>query len=399
MAEPGSRPQGRPRVLIVDDEPNLLESVKRHQRRHFDLTLASSGAEALERVADGETFAVVVSDLTMPRMDGIELLQRIRDASPETTRIMLTGNADLEVAKRAVNDGQIFRFLTKPSPPDDLQAAIRSGVEMHRLVVSEKELLEQTLQGAVRVLTEILGLVNPAAFGRASRVRKRVTQIARAMGISEIWRLEIAAMLSQIGCVTVPAQIIEKLGGGASLSATEQKMIRAHPEIGAGLIRGIPRLEEVAEMIAFQGLRFDGRGSERDAPEGDAIPLGARLLRVALDLDQLESRGRRLCDALDELEGRKGIYDPAILATLRGLDGFEPQSREIEVRIGDLCTGMVIAEDIRSEEGLLLIAAGQQVSAALVGRLINWRRDGHRLREPVRVIVDPEAAEAEGESP
>ena len=126
-------------------------------------------------------------------------------------RMILTGYADVQTAIEAVKEGSVFRFLTKPCPPDSLAKAIMAGIQQYRLVNVERELLEQTLKGAIQILTEFLGLVNPEAFGRCSRIQKRVRSIALRMGLSDVWQYETAAMLSQIGGVIVPERILTRL--------------------------------------------------------------------------------------------------------------------------------------------------------------------------------------------
>jgi hypothetical protein len=121
---------------------------------------------------------VVVSDLQMPGMDGITLLSSLRKVSPDTVRVLLTGHADVDAAIAAVNEGNIFRFLRKPCPPGALLRALEASVEQYRLITAERVLLEQTLRGSLKTLTDILAFVNPVAFGRAIRSRKIVGEFA-----------------------------------------------------------------------------------------------------------------------------------------------------------------------------------------------------------------------------
>jgi response regulator RpfG family c-di-GMP phosphodiesterase len=375
------------RVLYVDDDTNLLQAVVRQHRQHFDITTCNEPEQALVKLTEDASFVVVVSDLRMPGMDGIELLRRVGQVRPHVTRIMLTGNADLEAATRAVNDGHVFRFLSKPCGPEDLREAIRAGARICELALAEQDLLERTLRGAVEVLTETLSLVNPAAFGRAARVRQNVSGLVAQLGLSGGWQFEVAAMLSQIGCVTVPANVAEKAFAGEALDGAEQQMFAAHPSVGRQLIRAIPRLEEVAEMIGLQDARFDGKGGQ-GAPAGEAIPIGARLLKVALDLDDRMSRGTAKDVAVEVLCAVEGAYDPAILQALRELQRTWRAPTEREVTVKDLIPGMVIATNLCAQSGLLLVAAGQQVTASLIQRLDNWSRSPtHKIQEPVRVLV------------
>ncbi len=161
-------------ILFVDDEELVLASYQRVLRKQFAFDVASSGQQAIDIVGSHEPYAVVVSDMRMPGMNGIELLRRVKAISPQTIRLMLTGNSDVQTAIDAVNEGSVFRFLTKPCSPEALATAISDGLIQYRLIRAEKELLENTLHGSIRLLTEVLGLVNPAAFNQSSRIAKYV---------------------------------------------------------------------------------------------------------------------------------------------------------------------------------------------------------------------------------
>jgi DNA-binding NtrC family response regulator len=130
----------QPRILLVDDDVNLLEALKRQLRNRFDVTASSDAKEAIRLVVSGGNFAVVVSDLRMPTIDGVSLLYLIRQAAPETVRVLLTGKADVESAVSAVNQGNVFRFLIKPCPAYVLNRALEESVEQYRLRRREREL-------------------------------------------------------------------------------------------------------------------------------------------------------------------------------------------------------------------------------------------------------------------
>src|SRR5262249_6599331 len=151
-------------ILLVDDEEMVLSSYQRVLRKQFRFDTASGGQQALDKLVGDGPYAVLVSDMRMPGMTGLELLRRVKVISPRTIRIMLTGNSDVRTAIDAVNEGCVFRFLTKPCDADVLAAAIKDGLRDYHLLETEKQLLEQTLQGSIRVLTEVLSLINPDAF-------------------------------------------------------------------------------------------------------------------------------------------------------------------------------------------------------------------------------------------
>jgi len=280
-----------PHVLCVDDDPRALSAYQRQLRKYFEVAIAAGGQEGLEQLAAG-SFAVVVSDLRMPGMDGVAFLSRVRQESPDTVRMMLTGQADLDTAMQAVNEGNIFRFMSKPCPPETFLQSVAAGVKQHQLVVAERELLEKTLSGSVKVMTDVLTLAAPAAFGRAARVQPVMRRLARWLGVEQSWQFEVAALLSQVGCIAVTGEVLDKIYRGQVLSTPERRMFQAHPQVGHDLIANIPRLEAVAEIILYQEKDYNGGGIPENDVLGEAIPLGARALHAALDFDTLVAGGR-----------------------------------------------------------------------------------------------------------
>ncbi|MFW6147707.1 MAG: HD domain-containing phosphohydrolase [Thermodesulfobacteriota bacterium] len=374
------------KILIVDDEQNLLDSLKRQLRKRFDMETALGSEEGIRTIAARGPFAVIVSDLRMPFMDGIEFLSRASKIDPNTVRIMLTGNADLQNAIQAINEGNIYRFLTKPCTTETLASVLEQGIEQYRLVTAEKELLEKTLKGSIKVLTELLSLLNPAAFGRSSRIKRYVGEIARHLDISNIWKLETAAMLSQIGCITLPEEATEKLYQGQELSGEEGQLFAMHPTIASDLLSHIPRMEQIAEIITYQDKHFDGSGNPGGTRQGEAIPLGARILKVVLDFDMLESKGHLKGKALKELKKRSGWYDPAVLEALERVLGLEAKYVARDAPISGLKAGMILSEDVSTVKGQLLISRGQEVTPVMIHRLRNFAQRS-RIKEPIRVFV------------
>jgi response regulator RpfG family c-di-GMP phosphodiesterase len=246
------------RILCVDDEPAVLQGLALHLSRRYHLETATSGAEGLLVLRQDPTIAVVVSDMRMPGMDGAAFLARARDTAPDAVRMLLTGQADMDATIAAINQGGIFRFLTKPCPPRTLLTAIEAAVEQHRLVTAERVLLEQTLHGAIKALTDILALTNPVAFGRATRIKAMVSELCAKLEVRETWQVEVAAMLSQLGAMTLPPETAEKLHSGVPLTPEEQKMVARAPLVTEQLVRNVPRLDGVADILAAQARRRKG---------------------------------------------------------------------------------------------------------------------------------------------
>ncbi len=378
------------RILCVDDDANILDALERGLRRQFHIETALGGEQALGMMDAQNPYAVIVSDMRMPGMDGVQFLSSVRKRAPETVRMMLTGNSDQQTAIEAVNEGNIFRFLTKPCPSETLAKALTAGIEQYRLVTAEKELLGKTLQGSIKVLNDVLSLTNPTAFGHASRSRRLVGQLCKELNVEKSWEVEVAAMLSQIGCVTIPPDTLEKIHDRKTLTPVltpvESEMFESHPAAGRDLVVNIPRLEGVAEIIAYQQKRFDGTGRLSDSVAGTRIPLGARLLKVALDYTALKWTGLTEIDVTIELRQRSGWYDPEILKALEAVIGFEEAFEIQKVKLKDLTTSMILADDVTTEDGAMLVGKGQDVTSSLCQRLKNFARK-RKISEPIRVLV------------
>ncbi|MBK7350559.1 MAG: response regulator [Gemmatimonadetes bacterium] len=382
-----------PRVLCVDDERHVLEGLGRVLRREFEIVPAVGGAAAVALLQGDHGFDVVLSDMRMPGVDGIAVLGAARRLVPDATRVLLTGHADLRSAIAAVNEGQIFRFLTKPCPPEVLGAALGQAVAQHRLVVSERELLERTLKGSVQALLDVLGLANPVALGRAARARRLIGALATLIGFRDRWQMEMAAMLSQVGAIALPAATAERLAAGARLSPEEEAQVADMPAVALRLIAEIPRLDEIRAILGHVHLRYAG-GTAEPLVRGDDIPLGARMLAVVLAYDRLTSGGHAAAEALARLQAHQGWYDPAMLADLATVTGAEAGREILELRLQDVKLGMIFVDDVRTAEGTLLVARGQEVTPGLLGRVENYW-SALELPAPVRV-TQPEATAPRG---
>ncbi|HYE07976.1 MAG TPA: HD domain-containing phosphohydrolase [Planctomycetota bacterium] len=378
------------RVLFVDDDVNALSGYQRVLRKAFDVHVAAGGAAGLVALRASEPFAAIVSDMRMPEMDGIEFLARVRDIAPETTRVMLTGDDGQRTAADAVNRGAIFRFLAKPCAADALAEAVAAAVRQYRLVTAERELLEKTIGGGIRVLTEVLAVVDPESFGRGGAIRDLARALCAGIGATPSWELDAAALLASIGSITIPPSVLVKSRGGQVLNGPEQDMLSRAPQAGAQLLANIPRLEGVARVVLYQGKHWDGGGFPIDGVAGDAIPLEARLLRVAIDMVAGAGGSRDPRRTIAVLRERAGVYDPSILAAAEALLPPREPAGTREITVGQLRDGMLLAGPILHRDDQVLIGAGQRVTRALIERVRNMHRL-MRVKEPLLIHVEDEA--------
>jgi len=388
-----------PRVLCVDDEPNLLKAIERSLRKHCHLRTAASGAEGLRVLSEHGPFEVVVSDMRMPRMNGAEFLRHVREEAPDTVRLLLTAFAELETVVTAVNEGYIYRFLAKPCSARELLSAIQDGVRQHRLITAERVLLEQTLRGCVKALSEVLALAAPEAFGRATRICQIAMLLARQIHYPDIWEIEVAAMLSQLASITLPHETAVKLYHGGDLDAVEQSMVGRMPGVTRQILGGIPRIDGVLAILQWQDVDFAPENPDPDRPGGEDLPLGARILRAASVLEQMQAAGASPRRCLEILRHRKGVCDPRVLDAYETV--CEDGAMDFRVRgvsLRELRRGWVLAEDVVSSHGVLLVPAGQTITVGLLERIRNF---GHAttLKEPIWVRVVADAGEPDASTP
>jgi CheY-like chemotaxis protein len=347
-------------VLCVDDELSVLAGLTRQLRRMFKMSIAGSGAEALEVIRNApQPFAVIVSDMMMPGMNGAEFLRQSRVLSPQSVRVLLTGHADAQAAASAVNDGGISHFLTKPCPTERLVETLQLSADAFRRAAVERDVLERTVRGSVSALAQTLALAAPTVFARAGRVARTVTHLIDVLDPPDTWAIEVAVPLSQVGAVALPAEVLDSWHEGRSLTSEETALVGQVTDLSLSIIQQIPRLEVVCDIIA-------GAFSP-EHPDRMAHP-GSRILRVAYDLDVIQSSGIGRPAAIERLRGHLG---PRVRDVLDAL-AVQRAAALSEVRLTDLKTTMTVARDVLSDAGLLLVGRGTPVSPALIARLRNF---------------------------
>lgn len=365
------------KILFVDDDSNLLASCERNFRRQFPLDTAEGGQTGLEKLETSGPYAVVVADRQMPLMDGIQFLSLVKERAPDTVRIMLTGNADMESTIRVVNEGNIFRFLTKPCPLEILTKALSDGCAQYRLVTAEKELLNNTLSGSIKLLTDMLSTMDAGSFERATKVRQLLDQVRQKMPVEQAWEVQLAAMLSSIGSVTLPPETVLKARAGKPLSKAEEQLFGRLPDISARLLANIPRLEGVSNIVRYQQKHFDGSGYPDDSVRGEEIPLGARLLMILDGMVELGEEGALPLQNLNKLQLRTGWYDAQLMTQIRHCFGARDSNATearpvVSVKVEDLVTGMILRSDVYTKDGTLVLKSGHELDDVRLEKIQNF---------------------------
>ena len=303
-------------ILCVDDETNILSSLRRmFSLVGYKVTTAESGSEGLELLAK-QTFDVIVSDMRMPNMDGAQFFEAVRKRWPETVRILLTGYSDTTSAIAAVNQGEIYRYLSKPWVDEELCATVKSALEFAALKLERERLLELTrkqnaeleekvaertahlseanakLRGSyvssIKAFSNLLDLRQPNLLVHSRKVAFLSMQMAKLAGFDEkqVQEVFIAGLLHDIGKIGMSDRVLRT--NIAELPVSDLDLYKSHPSLGATCLIALDDMTDVAAMIRSHHERFDGKGFP-DGLAGDKIPMGARIISVVETYEELLS--------------------------------------------------------------------------------------------------------------
>lgn len=356
-------------VLCVDDEPRVLSGLQRTLRKNFKIITADSGLGALGVLDERDDVAVIVSDMSMPGMDGAQLLTHYRDHAPDTIRIMLTGNSDQESAVKAINEGAIFRFLGKPCASEVLIEAIDAGIKQYRLQKTEQDILKHTLNGTLKLLTEVLTLASPELFSEAVVLQNLAKNIADRMHMQESWQLETAVMILQLGWIGIPANVVENYKTRSHLMpAAELEMVTDRWKVVRSMVSGIPRLNVVSELIAH------AYGMPVELPK--ELTKAGKIMHVLIAYIERTSKGENPLEILLDLKKTANHHDPEVVKIILELIEKNEACVIETVDIAGLQIGQVLVENVVSTNGQTLVRRGQVISEALKEKLKNYYNIG-----------------------
>ena len=373
------------RILCVDDEPRVLDGMRRTLGMNFEVKTAEGGPQALAILNESGPFAVTISDMRMPGMDGAAYLEKAAQQAPDMVRMLLTGQSDMQAAIRAINHGRIFRFLTKPCDADALHQAVEDALEQHRLITAEKELLQKTVYGCIKVLTEMLSLVNPVAFSRAVRIKRLTQYVADSIKLPDPWTLELAVMLSHLGYVGLPPDLLERAYTGKPIDANEKALLAGAAKTAHNLMSGIPRIDAVLAIIDKLGDPPPSlEGVQHGTKEGQ-VPWAVHVILTAERADQLSFSNplpRMIVEALKAEKYNRIIAEALGRAKFPSLE----QRKTLHITARELESGMFLVEDALSDAGVLMAKGGQEVTPT-IAVLLKRMAARQNLKEPLTVSV------------
>jgi len=390
--QPQSTIQPQSSILIVDDTQENLQLLVRMLKEHgYKTRPVTSGSLALDAIRQAPPDLILL-DINMPEMDGYEVCKQLKtEAKLKDIPVIFISAMNESIDKiKAFGAGGVD-YVTKPFQAEEVEARVKTHLDLYRQKRVERELLEKTLNGSIKLLTDIQGSADPHSFSRARRLRDLTTAFVQFAGLDSAWEYELAAMLSPIGLVLVPPAVINRSRQGLGLSNQESAMMERVPEMGHNLLSNIPRLESVAQMVLYQNKSFNGEGFPYDSVCGEKIPLGARILKILADLVKWEERQLSVESAFARMQLATGDYDPQLLRSIAGCFSTEglpaiPQAPVTEVPVDQLLVGDVLRADVMSTSGNLVLPVKTVISTMLLIRLRNFGELGG-IVQPIKIVA------------
>jgi response regulator RpfG family c-di-GMP phosphodiesterase len=413
-------------LLVVDDDPAVLDAVARLLRPDgIRVSRAVGGDQAIAYLEEhAASTGAIMTDYAMPGMNGAELLRIVRMRWPDLVRLLLTGNADLTAAARAVNEGHVSRLFTKPWQPDQLRQAVAEALQQHELVLENRRLraladdqarrLEQwnqQLEGLVTERTAEVGRANvslqralldtvrlmvgflewrlPERADRCRKVARLAGRLAQRVGMpqEEVRHVQVAALIHDVGLLALPEALLRR--PPAELLPGGRSQYQRHPVLGQTLLSSVEQLAQLGLWIRHHHERWDGRGYP-DGLSGSAIPMPARLIALAdAYLEAVEVEGGTAQRWRQLQRGVIGAFDPNVMplldAEIMGRPTRVMGGDERLRTIGDLAPGMVLAEPITTVSGAVLLHTAEVLTAEHVARVQKLHSDGVLSKDSVEI--------------
>lgn len=345
-------------ILFVGEDDSALQSLPQPLLGNYPLSTSRSYKQALIDLKKIQECGLVIIEHNLDGKDCRKFLKHLKLKYPKAIRLLLTTQGQFSQARKAIDDVETFQLIEKPYPPEILLEIISKSMEQYIRHEKKQKTMRQTLLGSVRAMVDILDMVNPEAMGFSKRIRNRVLNTGRCLGIKPLWQLELAVMLSHIGCVALPAEIILKMDQGIPLTPEEEQMFGMHPNIAATLLKNINKMDPVAKIIKHQHETLNKQQ-----------PLGSRIIKVALDVDRLERTGKKDLHTLEDMLQQPGEFDRKVVECMRKQISQTDIQSVKQIDIEELKEGMIMARDLVNNEGAKLLLRGQTVSKASENRL------------------------------
>lgn len=377
------------RILMVDDDMDMLRAVVRRLEKHYDIVTAGSGDQGLEKIESDGPFPVIVSDMQMPGMDGIRFVQRARRKSPLSVFVMLTGEVNETTTLRAMNEGQVFRFITKPCSHEDLLATLEASWRQYHLINAEKQLLQKTLVGAVDAIVNIFETLMPDGMMRSTSIQRIVEAVQENLRIQKRWEYALASRLSLLGYGLVGRSLTDVVAQPHFSEKDEQELMEKACAKSAEVLTKIPRLKTTAEIIAKTVESTGAISTLTPISDSEVTQVGSTLLRVALEWESSKRVGLTAGEAISAMRRKLPDLHQEVVNCLEDFEFEFVKANHQKIPVYDLKVGMVIHKGIYSKDGRVLISEGRRLTQPLLEKLNSYLSRGMGLRDTMVTVVMP----------
>jgi response regulator RpfG family c-di-GMP phosphodiesterase len=418
-----TRPENAPlKLLLLDDEEDIINALKRLLRNNYEIIPFNKGDEALAYLQENHV-DIIMSDMRMPKMDGAEFLAHAREIIPNAIRLLLTGYSDMDSTVKAINDGGVYTYISKPWNNQDLKLTLEKASDHYLLKKEAKRLneevakankeleifnqslelkviqrtsalqastkkLKNTLQTQKELFFDVLDMMSATieyrtgfSAGHSKRIAIQCKAVAKKLELDEAQcrRIYLCALLHEIGTVGLSDDLLQENSIG---SGKLDDLLITHPMIGAEILGKVKRFASLTDNILHQNENIDGTGSPAHL-SGDNIPVGARIIRIVKDFDFLiagktNAKRMSIANAYAWMKERADVwYDRKILKTFIDLLGNrEAVDGEMEFSIGveALKPGDKLLEDLILNNGNVMLKAGQEINSVMITKLKEYER-------------------------
>lgn len=361
-------------VLIVDDTPDNLFLLSDLLKGEYHVKVANSGEKALRIAATAPQPDLILLDIMMPGLDGYAVCQKLKES--ETTWnipvLFISALSDTFDIVRAFEVGGVD-YITKPIQPAEVQARVKTHIELYKTRQDIQTLLTKTLTGSVKIILDLLSLNQPLLMEQSIRIRRYARELIQRLPINpkEAWNIDLATMLSSVGCVGIPQDVLRRRHTRQPLTPEEIRRFEEHPSLGAEMIGRIPRLDKVAVMIRNQNMPFH----EQNGDEEDITSMGSAILQILLAFDNLLLSGTDAISAVNALQ-MKG-YPLCLIEGLRTIVTTDAKQIPKRVAFDRLQSGMILAENLVDHDGIIIVGEGSELSASIIRLLQHFDSQGN----------------------
>ena len=350
------------RLLLVDDDVNLVNTLSRSLKLNYEVQTANSGSEALKILNSGAEFGVIVVDMQMPLLSGVELIKAARPLSKDAVFIMLTGNQDTTTVSAAINEAQVFRFLNKPCEIAKIKETLNAAFDQHAIVTAEKVLLHKTFMGAIEVMTDVIEATQNEV-GSAQMIDQTFISLSMIMGQNISWEHRTATKLALVGMAMLPPETRMMMKSASPATPHYQETLDEIARVSSRLIQHIPRLDMVAKIISAQ---IGSIGAVN--PTHCDVPTAGTFLKTAVYWELFKRRGVSHPEKMAQIRTLMPQLPDEIMELLD--EAQEPEeAASVQIAAIGLIEGMELTSDYRDSQGMLMVSAGTRLTKTMIEKL------------------------------